>query len=420
MIRVLSAIVVPPHMSVSGGARAGEMLSAALTAHCRVDVASMMGPPEDPGPCGRVPVRTHLPPGLPWSRLPNRYRSLFYRSDIPGRVGGYDLVHLHNPMPALEMARIARAARAVGVPYVISTHGFNEVANGGGIYGFGPARRALWRGLVYAPVARAVRGAAGILALSPADFDIVRAMGFRDGLLEVVPNGVAVPAPPDPAEDAALLARFALTEPDPDGPPTLMFLANHTPNKGLAVLLRSLRALRRPVQLVVGGETRAEIDYVGLLGSLAPDQRVVVTGRLSDAEVGALMRRADLFVFPTLADTLPLVVFEAMAQGVPILASAVGGIPYQIDPGCGVLVPPNDPAALAAAIERLAQDRPRLRRMGRHARARVAAGFTWEAAAAKAHEAYGRVLATPAPSAGQRGIPAPAPLAPARNAAPGR
>ncbi|MFC6776517.1 glycosyltransferase [Methylobacterium gregans] len=161
MIRVLSAIVVPPHMSVSGGARAGEALSAALCTHCRVDVASMMGSPEDPGPCGRLPVRTYLPPGLPWSRLPNRYRSLFYRSDIPGRVAGYDLVHLHNPMPALEMARIARAARAAGVPYVISTHGFNEVANGGSIYGFGPVRRAVWRGLVYAPVAAAVRGRPG-------------------------------------------------------------------------------------------------------------------------------------------------------------------------------------------------------------------------------------------------------------------
>ncbi|AWN38221.1 glycosyltransferase family 4 protein [Methylobacterium radiodurans] len=416
MIRVLSAIVVPPHMSVSGGARAGEMLSAALHAHCRIDVASMMGSPEDPGPCGRLAVRTHLPPGLPWSRLPNRYRSLFYRSDIPGRVRGYDLVHLHNPMPSLEMARIARAARRAGVPYVISTHGFNEVANGGSIYGFGPARRALWRGLVHGPVAEAVRGAAGILALSPADFDIVRAMGFRDGLMEVVPNGVAVPEPADPGEDAILLARFALPAPDPAGPLTLMFLANHTPNKGLPVLLRSLQALRRPVQLIVGGETRPEIDYAGLLGALAPDQRVVVTGRLSDAEVGALMRRADLFVFPTLADTLPLVVFEAMAQGVPVLASAVGGIPYQIDPSCGQLVPPGDPAALAAAVERLGQDRSRLRRMGLEARARVATGFTWAAAASKAHEAYGRVLAA-SERATEHQVP---PIAPARSTAAGR
>lgn len=399
MIRVLSAIVVPPHMSVSGGARAGEMLSASLCAHCRVDVASMMASPEEPGPCGRVPVRTYLPPFLPWSRLPNRYRSLFYRSDIPGRVAGYDLVHLHNPMPALEMARIARAARAARVPYVISTHGFNEVANGHSIYGFGPLRRAVWRGLVSAPVAEAVRGAAGILALSPADFDIVRAMGFREGLMEVVPNGVAVPAPADPAGDALLLARFALPEPEPDGPLTLMFLANHTPNKGLPVLLRSLHALRRPVHLVVGGERRPEIDYAGLIGGLPPDQRVVVTGRLTDAEVGALMRRANLFVFPTLADTLPLVVFEAMAQGLPVLASAIGGIPYQIDPRCGQLVPPNEPAALAAAIERLGQDRARLQEMGRHARARVAEGYTWAAAAAKAHDAYRRVLAARDPAA---------------------
>ncbi|MES2866102.1 MAG: glycosyltransferase family 4 protein, partial [Actinomycetota bacterium] len=103
------------------------------------------------------------------------------------------------------------------------------------------------------------------------------------------------------------------------------------------------------------------------------------------------MRRSDIFVFPTLADTLPLVVLEAMAQGLPVIASSVGGIPYQLDDACGVLVEPGDPAALAAAVQRLAAQPMMLAAMGRRARARVGTHFTWETAAASAMVSDGRL-----------------------------
>lgn len=393
-LRVLAAIVVPPHLAASGGARAGEQLSAALADRCQVTVANMMGDALAPDrSCRRRAVATGLPPLVPWSRLSNRYSTLFYRSDIPDaiRPGAYDLVHLHNPMPALEFARIARACRRAGIPYVISTHGFNEVANGRAIYGFGALRRLAWASLVEAPVAAAVRGAAAIFALSPADFEIVRAMGFKGQRLEVVPNGVAMPEPADPEADRATYERFGIPA-APDGPLTAMFLANHTPNKGLPVLMDGFLALDDPFTLIVGGENRPDVDYAAYQRAAKPGQRIVVTGRLTDAEVGALLRRSDLFVFPTLADTLPLVIFEAMAQGLPVVASRVGGIPHQIDASCGELVPPGDATALRDALERLMRDRPRLARMGLAARARVAERFTWEAAADKALTAYHDLL----------------------------
>src|SRR6185295_11526258 len=115
MIRVLAAIIAPPHLSASGGAGAGERLSNALAQHCRMTVASMLnGTGERSAPVGsarahRIDVRTWLPPGLPWSKLPNKYKTLFYRSNIPEIIaaGEYDLVHIHNPTPALEMERVA-------------------------------------------------------------------------------------------------------------------------------------------------------------------------------------------------------------------------------------------------------------------------------------------------------------------------
>ncbi|WP_244491439.1 glycosyltransferase family 4 protein [Bosea sp. Root381] len=410
-MRVLAAIVAPPHMSVSGAGRAAEQLSVALAEYCDMTIASMMGPQAggaEEGRVRRLPVKATLPPLLPWQRLSNRYRTLFYRSDIPQLIakGGFDLVHIHNPMPALEMARIARACRRAGIPYVVSTHGFNEIHNGARIYGFGPLKRLVWQELVTRPVHQAVRHAAAVFTLSPADDEIVRQMGFAGDALVNVPNGVPVPRPADPAGDVAAWQRLGIGERRP-GQLTCMFLANHTPNKGLPVLLSAFARLTCPFQLIVGGETRTEIDY-GLASLLkGPDQRIVITGRLSDEDVAALYRRADLFVFPTLADTFPLAILEAMSHGVPVLASAVGGIPHQVGKDYGRLVKPGQVEELAAALDDLAQDPDRLAEMGRLARAHVAANYTWESAARRAFTEYERLLR-----------PAPAVRSPARPVAP--
>ncbi|MFA6139192.1 MAG: glycosyltransferase family 4 protein [Hyphomicrobium sp.] len=397
-MRVLATIVVPPHMSVSGGARAGELLSNALATHCEMTVASMMNGAgvTDCGGQGatRISVRSWLPPIAPWSRLSNRYSTLFYRSNIPEIVcdGRFDLVHIHNPMPALEMERVARACIKSRTPYVVSTHGFNEVANGAQIYGFDAARRLVWKTLVEAPVARVVARASGIFALSAADFDIVRSMGYSGPELSIVTNGVPTPEPASVESDALLLDRIGIPSAKVPGQTACMFLANHTPNKGLPVLLDAFAKLERPYLLIIGGEKRADVDYESYVRGCRPGQKIIVTGRLGDAEVGAALRRADLFVFPTLADTFPLVVLEAMAHGLPVLASRVGGIPHQLTDHCGVLVAPGDAAALRAAVDRLAEQPERLAVMGRHARARAASNFSWAAAANEAAKAYRRIL----------------------------
>jgi glycosyltransferase involved in cell wall biosynthesis len=393
MISVLAVIVAPPHLSVSGAARAGERLSAALASRCRVTVASMMPETTHDPTVRHVPVHITLPAGLPWSRIGRQYRTPFYRSDIPDRIeaGGFDLVHLHNPMPALELRHIAAACRRAGIPYVISTHGFNEIAAGARVYGFGALQRLAWRTLIYRPVAQVVRNADAVLLLSAADAPIVHMMGFRGDVMPTVPNGTDPPVPAHPSLRSDILRRFNLADRDPTKL-TCMFLANHTPNKGLPVLFRAFSSLDIPFLLIVGGERRSRIDYDGFARSLKSGQRVVVTGRLRDDEIAALMQRSDLFVFPTLADTQPLVVFEALGFGLPVVASHVGGIPYQVDDRCGVLVPPGDSMALASTIERLAADRNVLSAMGRAAATRAARFRTWEETATIVRAAYERVL----------------------------
>lgn len=397
MIRVLAAVVIPPHMSVSGAVRSAELLSAALAQHCHVTFASMMNASTAPGcvdAITRVPVESRLPRVLPWSWLPRKFSTLFYRSDLPRMVaeGDFDLVHIHNILPALEMERVARACRACGLPYIVSTHGFNEVANGADVYGFSGPKRFAWRLFVEGPVSRVVARASGIFALSAADFDIVRRMGFRGPELSIVPNGVPIPEPADPSKAKEILEGLGIPSERRPGQITCMFLANHTPNKGLPILLEAFAGLDRSYLLIVGGEKRSGIDYERYVRNCRSGQRIIVTGRISDATVQVLLQRSDLFVFPTLADTFPLVVLEAMAHGVPVIASLVGGIPHQISGDCGVLVEPGDMAGLRAVLEKLADEPERLSRMGRNARARAMKEFTWCGAARAAVEGYRRIL----------------------------
>ena len=91
--------------------------------------------------------------------------------------------------------------------------------------------------------------------------------------------------------------------------------------------------------------------YEALTASLGLSDRVVFHGTRPRAEVARLMREADLLVQPSASETLSCVVLEAQVSGLPVVASDVGGIPEVVGGGAGLLVPPGDPAALAAAIE---------------------------------------------------------------------
>jgi glycosyltransferase involved in cell wall biosynthesis len=116
-------------------------------------------------------------------------------------------------------------------------------------------------------------------------------------------------------------------------------------------------------QLVAEIERLGLADVIELLGT--------------SGDIGALLGAADVFVLASASEGLPMSVLEAMAAGTPVVASQVGGMPELVNDGeTGVLVPPGDPAALAAALARLAAD-PALRgRFGAAGRRRAEAEFS--------------------------------------------
>ncbi|HYI37228.1 MAG TPA: glycosyltransferase, partial [Thermoleophilaceae bacterium] len=151
----------------------------------------------------------------------------------------------------------------------------------------------------------------------------------------VVPNTVdtgAFEPPPERPEGLRLLNVAALAE-----------------KKGHRFLLEAMTRLPRATLQIVGdGELRSDLERQ--TRELGLTDRVSFLGEQPKHEVARLMREASLFVLPSLAENLPVVLIEAMASGLPSVATSVGGVPEMLGPEDGELVEPGDAGALAAGI----------------------------------------------------------------------
>jgi starch synthase len=401
-MRTLAAVLIAPHLSVSGAVNAAKSLSQALAEHCEIDVA-VMGRTVQTSFLGRARLlerESQNPLKFTEGFLPNKFRTLFYRSDIPDliRQGAYDLVHIHNPIPTLEMKRVAEDCVKMRIPYVVSTHGIIEVLNRKTAYHLNFLEHTVGRILIDRPLNYVLRHANMVFALSPHEYPLLMGMGIPEHKLAVVSNGFDEKyfEPPDQEQIASVCTKFDL----PIEKAQLLknnvlvgfFLGNHTRNKGLHILLDAIRRVKTPYLLIVGGKKRSEIDYATYERRLTSLQRIVFTDFLTEEEVSAIYAYADIFIFPSLADTLPLVVLDAMASGLPVLSTYVGGIPYQVDESCGYLVEPGDPIGLVDTINQITVDRDQLALKGEQARLRVRERFLWPKSAAQAFSLYEKIL----------------------------
>jgi glycosyltransferase involved in cell wall biosynthesis len=171
------------------------------------------------------------------------------------------------------------------------------------------------------------------------------------------------------------LSRFRATGPVPQGP--VVTVARLSPEKDVANLVRatSLIAEKEPgVRVLVAGDGPCMAD----LRRESSDRRLAgvleFLGVVRD--IPPLLARAGVFVLPSLSEGVSLTLLEAMACGLPVVATAVGGSPEAVEDGVtGLLVPPADPAALAAAILRVWRDPELARRLGAAGRRRAERHF---------------------------------------------
>jgi glycosyltransferase involved in cell wall biosynthesis len=161
------------------------------------------------------------------------------------------------------------------------------------------------------------------------------------------------------------LERFAFSGPRPGGP--IVAVARLSPEKDIANLVRAAALVARQLpdlRVEVAGGGPCLHDLKQLAADLGIGSRITFLGEVGD--VRALLSRARLFALPSRSEGIPLTALEAMACGLPVVATRVGGLPEVVDDGVtGLLVPPADPPALAGAIAEICNDPARRERMGR-------------------------------------------------------
>jgi len=256
--------------------------------------------------------------------------------------GAYDLVHAHSSK-AGALTRLAAASR--GIPAIFTAHGlvFNNVA------------MAPWKRRAYAQAERFLgRYTAHLVTVSKADADAARQRRIvPEDRLTVVPNGV----PMSLEEDLSTLRvegrrRLGLRP----GATVVGVIARLHPDKDVATWLQAaaLAHKRTPsLEFVIIGDGPEAAALRHRAQELGLGDAVVWAGEQPDA--ARLLPALDVFALSSVKEGLPLTLLEAMAAGVPVVATAVGGVPEAVENGrTGLLVPPRDPEALAEAMLRLA------------------------------------------------------------------
>lgn len=330
-----------------------------------------------------------VPPAVahrPWDKLAAANSALQVISTdlaMTAAVGGADLVHSHT-----WYANLAGYLSSLlyGVPHVMTAHSLEplrpwkaEQLGGGYALSSWCERTAIESASAVIAVSQGM--AADILVSYPA---------VPADRIHVIYNGIDTDQyRPDIGRD--VLDRFGI---DP-AEPSVVFVGRVTRQKGLPVLLRAAEWIDPTAQLVLcaGQADTAELqaEVTGLVEHLRATRSGVIwlPGMLAKSEVIQILSHATVFVCPSEYEPLGIVNLEAMACGSAVVASAVGGIPEVVADGqTGLLVPPGNERALAAAVNALIAEPARAAEFGASGRRRAAAEFSWDKIAAQTADLY--------------------------------
>ncbi len=357
-------VVCPYSISVPGGVQE-QALGLARALRQKGHLARVLAPSDGPPPDGFVtPLGNSIPTAANGSVAPIAPDpSAQLRFIRAVRDEGFDVLHLHEPLVpgATQTAALLKPTPLVGT--------FHAAGSSASYRYLGPAMRWYANRLDVRAVVSAEAEALAIEHLG--------------GTYERLFNGIEI-------------ERFANVEPWPTTGPTIFFLGRHEPRKGLDVLLAALPQLPADVTVWIGSDgpdtERLRVRHAG-------DPRIEWLGRLDDAEKRRRLRGAEVFCAPSLrGESFGVVLLEALAAGAGIVASDLSGYRLVARPNQeGLLVPPDDPGALAAALGRILSDDGLRRRL-------VAAGtvradtFSMDRLAERYLELYDRV-STPAQQA---------------------
>ncbi|MCP2243802.1 glycosyltransferase [Lentzea aerocolonigenes] len=290
-----------------------------------------------------------------------------------------DVVHSHFWMSGLASVL---AARREGIPVVHTYHALGTVKRRHqGSQDTSPSERIAVERLV----GHEVRA---IAATCDDEVDELIAMGLRRDKISVVPCGV----------DTKLFAQIGPVA-RRTAPHRIVSVGRLVPRKGFADLIAALPLVPDTELVIAGGPPVLKSDpeaqrLLACADTHGVSDRVHLIGQVARTDMPALLRSADVVACVPWYEPFGIVPLEAMACGVPVVASAVGGLIDTVVNGVtGVLTPPRDPRALGRALRKLIADSSRREAYGMAGQDRVDARYTWDEIAARTELVYQRVAA---------------------------
>lgn len=249
-----------------------------------------------------------------------------------GAGGLPDLLHAHETGAGL--AAVV-AGRLLGLPVVVSEHSSDFATGDVSGVTAGMARLVFAGADLVCPVSESLRN------------DL--AQGRWGGRYRVVPNIVDTDRFLPPSSPAT------------DGPPRILSVATFEPVKGVEELVEAIALLRdrgADFRAVLVGDGSLTPAIAARVDALALGDRLTMEGAVAHAEIPAYLQAASFLVIPSRWETFSVILGEAMACGLPVVATAVGALPERIHEGTGLLCRPRDPMALAAAMATMLERYP--------------------------------------------------------------
>lgn len=273
------------------------------------------------------------------------------------RRWGADVVHTHEDRPLVHGALAAALARVKTI--IHSRHGQS----------LGMSRRQTWL------VNLAARCTDHFVCVSRDGARLAVAHGVSAGKVKTIWNGID-------------LARFSCVGPNPTGP--VVCVSRLSPEKGIDSLMRTaaLVVARNPrFRLEIAGDGMCMPALRQLVSQLGLGNHVHLLGEVAD--ISALLARARLFVLPSLTEGISLTILEAMARGLPVVATRVGGtVEVVVEGQTGLLAAPNNPAELADTLLQLHDKPEQARALGQAGRRRVEQYFNVRQMVARYEDLY--------------------------------
>jgi glycosyltransferase involved in cell wall biosynthesis len=293
-----------------------------------------------------------------------------------------DVVHVQHPLERLRYVRDVARLERTRWPLVVTAHSFFGEHTDDVIHRF---------------MAPNLHAADRVIAVSPHIADQAVSLGVDHARVRVIRSGIDVDR--FRPGDRAAARSFLSVAPDR---PTVLFVGNLEPRKQVDVLLRGLAQVPGADLAIIGtGHSAGADDQTAPLHALVADlglgERVRFEGRVDGATLMRWYAAADVFALASSSEAQGIVALEAMACGLPVVASAVGGLVGTVEDGrTGYLVPSGHVEPLARRLGDLLSDAQRRQAMGDAARAHVVREFTWQRAVDATLEVYREVLACPA------------------------